>query len=67
MKITITDKNAIRKHYEKTREIIEKTAMPAHKETALLNEYKEEAAALAKFDIEGGRLVVNQIGLDWDF
>lgn len=65
MKVTITTKEAIRNHYKKERERLE--ALSINKADAIKATYKDEAAALAKFDIEGKKLEVEQIGQKWTF
>lgn len=65
MKVTITTKEVIRNHYKKERERLE--ALAINKAAAIAATYKDEAAALAKFDIEGGQLEVDQTGKKWTF
>jgi hypothetical protein len=65
MKVTITTKEAIRNHYKKERERLE--ALAINKADAIEATYKDEATALAKFDIEGGQIEVDQTGKKWTF
>ena len=64
MKITVTTKEAIKKHFEKEREIATKTAIDRNGAIDRIN--KREATALDKFE-KNGALKVEQIGLDWTF